>query len=85
MPRPTHPYLRTGTHWSYLAVVLDLYSRRVVGWTLSLSLATDGALEALERAMRERTRPAAWSFIMTVVTNTRALRTALLSLVEVAN
>ncbi|MEZ8259964.1 DDE-type integrase/transposase/recombinase [Vibrio cyclitrophicus] len=28
-------YLRSGSKWAYLAVVLDLFSRRVVGWPLS--------------------------------------------------
>ena len=51
-------YLRTGQHWSYLAVVLDLFSRRIIGWTLSRSLATEGALDAFQAAMRER-RPSA--------------------------
>ena len=29
------PSIWSGTHWSYLAVVLDLFARRVVGWALS--------------------------------------------------
>ena len=31
MPRPTHPYLATAEGWLYLAVIIDLVSRRVVG------------------------------------------------------
>ena len=34
-PRPTHPYIATDEGWLYLAVVLDLYSRLVVGWAMS--------------------------------------------------
>ena len=34
IPRPTHPYLWTQQGWVYLAVVIDLYSRRVVGWAM---------------------------------------------------
>ena len=34
-------YIWTGTHWSYLAVVLDLFARRVVGWALSDKPDTD--------------------------------------------
>lgn len=44
-------YVRTGEGWLYLAAVLDLYARRIVGWamlpTLSVSLTTD----ALKMAM----------------------------------
>ena len=35
IPRPTHPYLATDEGWLYLAVVLDLYARKVVGWAMS--------------------------------------------------
>ena len=37
-------YVWTGKHWSYLAVVLDLYARKVVGWAMSNS--PDSALTA---------------------------------------
>jgi putative transposase len=47
-------YVRTGTAWSYLSVLIDLYSRRVVGWTLSRTLATDGPRCALDDALKER-------------------------------
>ncbi len=30
-PRPTHPYIRTWQDWLYLAVVIDLHSRKVIG------------------------------------------------------
>ncbi len=40
--------------WSYLAVLLDLYSRRVVGWAMSEHNDTALALAALERAIRSR-------------------------------
>ena len=50
-------YLRTGTKWSYLSVLIDLYSRRVVGWYLSSSLETEGPLTALTSAIRERRPP----------------------------
>lgn len=33
-PRSTHPYIRTARGWLYLAVVLDLHSRKVVGWSM---------------------------------------------------
>jgi putative transposase len=31
-------YIWAGQKWSYLAVVLDLYARRIVGWALSIGL-----------------------------------------------
>lgn len=39
-------YVATGEGWLYLCVILDLYSRRVVGWSMSESLATDMVLRA---------------------------------------
>lgn len=50
-------YLPTTAGWLFLAVVLDLYSRRVVGWAFSAELDTDLALAALRRALHQR-RPA---------------------------
>jgi transposase InsO family protein len=47
-------YLETGEGWLYLAVILDLYSRRVVGWALRPSLATDIATAALQMALTRR-------------------------------
>ena len=47
-------YLRTVEGWLYLAVILDLYSRRVVGWAISTRLTQDLALSALKRALTER-------------------------------
>jgi len=40
----------------YVAFVMDLYSRRIVGWRVSNSLRTDLALDALEHALWERGR-----------------------------
>ena len=50
-------YLATTQGWVYLAVVLDLFSRKVVGWAMSPSLATELVCEALRRAVEAR-RPA---------------------------
>jgi len=47
-------YLWTGEGWLYLAVVLDLFSRRVVGWSLRPTLETGLVLEALEMARLHR-------------------------------
>jgi putative transposase len=47
-------YIATGEGWSYLAVLLDLYSRRVVGWAMSPTNDTNLALAALRRAVAGR-------------------------------
>jgi putative transposase len=47
-------YLATATGWVYLAVGLDLFSRKVVGWALSPSLATELVSQALRLAIEAR-------------------------------
>ena len=47
-------YLRVGGRWLYMAVLLDLYSRRVVGWSLGSSLSRELPMAALTRALYER-------------------------------
>jgi len=47
-------YLWTGEGWLYLAVVLDLYSRRVVGWALQDTLDRSLVLNALRGALLQR-------------------------------
>lgn len=47
-------YLWTLEGWLYLAIVLDLFSRRVVGWSLSKRLERKLALDALGMALAER-------------------------------
>ena len=51
-------YLPTEQGWVYLAVVLDLFSRKAVGWALGTSLETELVSTALRRAIEAR-RPAA--------------------------
>ena len=50
-------YIRLEREYVYLAVVLDAYSRRVVGWALGQTLEAELALAALRMAVAER-RPA---------------------------
>jgi putative transposase len=50
-------YIWSGTHWSYLAVVLDLFARRVVGWALSSKPDTDLTIKALDHAYEQRGKP----------------------------
>ena len=47
-------YVRTFAGWVYAAFVLDVFSRRVVGWQLSTSLRTDLALDALNMGLWTR-------------------------------
>lgn len=47
-------YLPTLAGWVYLAVVLDLFSRKIVGWAISDSLATPLVSAALRRAITSR-------------------------------
>jgi putative transposase len=47
-------YLATDEGWLYLAVLLDAFSRRIVGWATADHLGTDLPLRALEMALRDR-------------------------------
>jgi putative transposase len=47
-------YLPTQQGWVYLAAVLDLFSRKIVGWSIGTSLATPLVSEALRRAIESR-------------------------------
>jgi len=64
-PLPTAPdrvwagditFIPTSTGWLYLAVIIDLCSRRIVGWSLADHLRSDLVLDALQQALQ--TRPA---------------------------
>jgi transposase InsO family protein len=50
-------YIWTAEGWAYLAVLLDLYSRRVVGWALRNSLSRELAVSALQHALTTRKPP----------------------------
>lgn len=47
-------YLHTNEGWAFLVAILDLFSRRVVGWAVSPELSTDLARAALRKALRLR-------------------------------
>lgn len=47
-------YLPTAEGWLYLAAEMDLHSRRILGWSVAASLATELPQEALERAFKAR-------------------------------
>jgi putative transposase len=54
MPRPTHPYIRLKAGFVYLAVILDGFSRKLVGWALDRTLAMRLTIGALEQAIQIR-------------------------------
>lgn len=47
-------YIRTGTGWLYLAIVLDLFSRKVVGWAMAPSMPAELVCAALRMAIQQR-------------------------------
>ncbi len=47
-------HIRTMEGWLYLAIVMDLYSRKIVGWSMSNSLSSSIAVDALQMAIRNR-------------------------------
>ncbi|HDN9576896.1 TPA: IS3 family transposase, partial [Aeromonas salmonicida] len=50
-------YIWAGNRWVYLAVVLDLFARRVVGWAISATAHSQVVCQALEMAYQTRNRP----------------------------
>jgi len=65
-PAPTKPdevwvaditYVPTAEGWLFVAAVMDLYSRQILGWSVWESLAATGALQALARALVRRRYP----------------------------
>lgn len=49
-------YLKVNGQWQFLAVVIDLYSRKVIGWELSSTRTVALTLSALNKAIRARRR-----------------------------
>ena len=47
-------YVSTWQGWLYVAFVIDVYARRIVGWSVSRSMHTDFVLDALEQALYAR-------------------------------
>jgi putative transposase len=47
-------YVSTWQGWQYVAFVIDVYARRIVGWRQSSSMRTDFVLDALEQALYDR-------------------------------
>lgn len=51
---PDFTYVSTWQGWLYVALVIDVFARRIVGWHVSTSMTTDFVLEALEQALYAR-------------------------------
>jgi transposase InsO family protein len=47
-------YIATAEGWLYLAVVMDLYSRQIIGWSMQLTLQRQLVLDALKMALQRR-------------------------------
>jgi transposase InsO family protein len=71
LPKPTAPnqiwladitYIQSAQGWLYLAAILDLYSRKIVGWEVRQRLDTALVLRAWEMALRHRQPPAGLVF-----------------------
>ena len=70
-PKPTAPnqiwvaditYIQTGEHWLYVAAILDLYSRKIVGWAMGERIDTALVLKALGMAVLHRKPPSGLLF-----------------------
>ena len=55
-------YVWAGSRWAYLAVVLDLFSRKPIGWAMSFSPNTELTASALTMAFEQRGRPSGVMF-----------------------
>ena len=47
-------YIRTYQDWLYLAVIMDLYSRKIIGWSMKATMAKEIVLDALMMAVWRR-------------------------------
>jgi transposase InsO family protein len=50
-------YIRTDEGWLYLATVIDLYSRKVIGWSLDKNMTRQLVIDAFETAYQQREKP----------------------------
>ena len=50
-------YLRTSEGWAYLCVVIDLFSRKVISWSLARRHSAELVSEAFMKAFNDRGRP----------------------------
>ncbi len=50
-------YIQVGQEWLYLAVVIELYSRKVIGWSMDKRMKADLVCDALKMALHNRIPP----------------------------
>ena len=50
-------YIWTGNRWAYLAVVIDLFARKPIGWAMSFSANTELTMQALTMAYERKGKP----------------------------
>ena len=65
-------YIWTGEGWLYVAAVLDLFSRRVVGWSMSAAMTAELVTDALVMAIWRRGRPESFCIIPIAAASIRA-------------
>ena len=53
-PWPTQPYIRILTGFVYLAVIIDIYSRKIVGYAIGKTLSPELTIAALSMAIANR-------------------------------
>jgi putative transposase len=53
-------YIWTAEGWLYLALVIDLFSRRIIGWAMSGRMEKGLAVTALRKALAMRQRNSGW-------------------------
>lgn len=68
-------YLYTRKGWLYLSTIMDLYSRKIIGWSMKNRITPDLVIEALNMAIKQKNPPRAYSCIQTGVVNTLATAT----------
>ncbi len=65
-------YVSTWQGWLYVAFVIDVFARRIVGWRVSSSMRTDFVLDALEQALYAR-QPGLADALFTIATEARSM------------
>ena len=60
-------YLRAGNAWTYLSTVIDLFSRKVIGWAFGRRIQTQLVRESFEMAMSRWGNPKGVSIQIVVV------------------